>query len=231
MTNRSHCLVLGLALCAGFTLQSARAASTVTQTFEFPEEVTSWQFGSDQSHYFYFPESYQTNVAPFDTTLGVLETVTLTWTFAASFSGFASNDPSGGGVGLSFGGNVYIGGNGYSGGGSGGGHGAGPDGTLSMTSSPMSIDKEFTAAGAGVTYNPAIWPVLNGSSPWPAEFDNNVGSYFMYNDVASGTFTSTLGLEVTYHYTPSPVPEPAGVFGTIGLLSGGLLFRRRKPAA
>ena len=229
MTNRSHCFPLGLALCACFCLQSVHAASTVTQTFEFTEEFTSWQSGAGQSHS--FPESYQTNVAPFNSTLGVLESVTLNWTFAASFSGFASNDYSSGSVFVSFAGNVYVGENGYYGNGTGGGHGAGPGEALAMTSSPMSIDTEFTAAGAGVTYNPAIWPVLSGSSPWSAEFDVANSSSFVYNYVASGTFSSTLGLEVTYHYTPSPVPEPAGVFGTIGLLSGGLFFRRRKPAA
>jgi hypothetical protein len=230
MKTRSKYRTLGLALCASLTLQSAHAVSTITQTFSFTEKVTSWENSPNETHYFYFPASYQTNVNPFNTTLGVLESVTLRWTFAASFEGFASSDPSGGSVSLSVNGNFLIDGNSYGGNGASGGHGNNADGPISMTSSPTWTEKEFTAAQAGVSYNPANWASLSGSQPWSAEFVFSSGQ-LSYNDVASGTFTSDLGLEVTYSYTPSPVPEPAGALGTLGLLAGGTFFRRRKQAA
>lgn len=102
------------------------------------------------------------------------------------------------------------------------------DGPISMTSSPTWAAKEFTAAQAGVSYNPANWTSLSGSQPWSAEFVFS-SRQLSYNDLASGDFASDLGLEVTYTY--SPVPEPAGVLGSIALLGGGLFFRRRKLAA
>ena len=230
MKTRSQYHALGLALCACLTLQSAHAVSTITQTFDFDEEVTSWTATPQETHYFYFPASYQTNVNPFNTTLGVLESVTLHWTYTASFAGYASSDPSASTVGLTLNGQFSIGGAQYAGNGTGGGAGAPPNGALAMTASPFSTDTEFTAAQAGVSYNPAIWTALAGSTPWSAAFTIGNGS-FNYNDVASGTFSSNLGLEVNYHYTPSPVPEPASVLGSIALLSGGMFFRRRKLAA
>lgn len=229
MITRSQYHALGLALCACVTLQSARAASTITQTFDFAEEITSWTATPNETQYFYFPASYQANVNPFNTTLGVLESVTLRWTYAASFEGFASSDLTGGSVGLTFGGGVKIGASEYAGNGTGFGAGVAPDAALSATAQPFSIDREFAAAEAGATYDPAIWTTVTGSTPWSAEFAPGGYSQFSYDDVASGTFTSNLGLEVIYTY--SAVPEPAGVLGSIALLSGGMFFRRRRPAA
>jgi hypothetical protein len=218
---------LGLALCASLTLQSAHAVSTVTQEFDFPEGLSSvTSTVPDTTEYFHYEPSYEATVTPFNTNLGVLESVTLQWTFEALFSGVSGGTGS---VGVGFSGNSHVGVTSYDGNGTGGGNGATSD-SFSMAATPMSSSRTFTAAQAGVTYDPAIWAVLAGSSPYSAKWTTNP-SNFNYRNVESGTFSSNLGLEVSYNYTPSPVPEPASALGTLGLLAGGTFFRRRKQGA
>jgi PEP-CTERM motif len=166
-------------------------------------------------------------VTPFNTNLGVLESVTLQWTFDALFAVVTSGA---GNAGLNFGGKTRVGGIIYGGNGTGGGNGTTSSESLTMVPTPMSSSSTFTAAQAGPSYNPAIWAILTGSSAYSAKWTDG-GSYFSYQNIASGSFASDLGLVVSYNHTPSPVPEPASALGTLGLLAGGTFFRRRKQAA
>jgi hypothetical protein len=126
-------------------------------------------------------------------------------------------------------GSVYLLGSGYGGSGTGAGNGAAPNTSLSATASPAFASKNFTAAGAGVSYNPAIWAAFSGNSSYTAKLALG-GSSLTYANLASGTFTSNADLVVTYNYTAAAVPEPSA-FALLGVGALYLGARRRRTAS
>ena len=232
MKTRSQYHALGLALCACLTLQSAHAVSTITQTFDFGGQFTEVNTTPGSFHRYDYPAFFSASVTPFNTTLGTLESVTVLWTYSSSFQGLTGSAPAGGEASVSIGGTFYIGNSGYDGNGTGGSNGAASDTSFTFTTETIADQTEFTAAKAGVSQDPAIWAAVTGNSSYAAKWAlSGTNNGLQYINLASGTLDTDLTLDVTYHYTPSPVPEPASVLGSIALLSGGMFFRRRKLAA
>lgn len=209
---------------------SAHAATTasVSQMFNFPftfSDVTT----STNPQKVYFPNSgnYQATVIPFNTNLGTLNSVDVNWNWGVNFSG-ETGGGSGGSVGLEMQGNTYLAGSGYGGNGTGGGGGASPNAPFSAVAAQVSVNKNFTAAGAGISYDPAIWAALSGNSSYAAKLALG-NSAQTYTNIKKGNFTSNADLVVTYNYTAVAVPEPsAGVLLGLGVL--GLAARRRRTA-
>ncbi|NQX01613.1 hypothetical protein HQ447_13220, partial [bacterium] len=196
-----HKLSAVVALIFGAANFSAHAATTasVSQTFNFPF-MFSGVTTSSSKQYVLSPNSGNNEAAviPFNTTLGTLNSVDVNWDFGVSFSGVTG--ASVGNVELSMGGTTYLGGVPYDGGGTGGSNGAAPNTPFSVVATQASSHKNFTAAGAGVTYNPAIWAALSGNSSYAAKLAVG-GSSLNYTGLASGTFTTNADLVVTYTYT------------------------------
>ncbi len=206
----------------------ATQAASVPQTFNFPftfSDVTT----SSSSQSIYLPNSgnNEATVLPFDTTLGTLDSVDVNWTWGVSFSGVTGANA--GGVSLSMSGSVSLLGSVYSGSGTGGGNSAAPNTSFSTVVSPASVNKNFTAAGAGVTYDPAIWAAFSGNSSYTAKLALG-NSSLSYVNLASGTFTSNADLVVTYNYTAAAVPEPSA-FALLGVGALYLAARRRRHTA
>ena len=210
-------------LVLGFAGQ-ARAA-TVVQTFANPFTVTSFTTSSSATT-INLPNSSYT-VQPFNTALGVLNSVTIAWNFASSFSG-TTGPTVGGNASDTFGGNIAVSTiiyNGQGGGGSGGA--ATPSTFFSFSSAPSSETSTFTATSTGV--NPAIWPLLTSGSSYTANYYQNPTSSgsFSYTNIATGSFIYTPTATVTYDYTPATVPGPLPLLGPMGALAASRRLRAR----
>jgi hypothetical protein len=214
-----------VALIFGAINFSAHAA-TVTQTFNFPftfsDVITN---ANDQRVFFPNSGNYEASVISFNTTLGTLESVDLNWTWGVSFSGVTGPIATGGNVTLNMGGSLLVSGSGYGSGNTSGNGSAGPNTPFTAVAPQTSVLQNYSAAGAGVTYNPTIWANFTGNSPYIAKLRMGTASQ-NYSGLASGTFTSNADLVVTYNYTAA-VPEPSSL-GLLALGAAGLVARRKR---
>jgi hypothetical protein len=133
-----------------------------------------------------------------------------------------STGSSGGGVGFSFGGPVYVDGTSYNGGGAGGGDG-GPPGTPFSLSIGQDVPETFDLSGPPFSFNPAIASALTGSSP--------ITFSWAVKDTAGATGTAHGALsadgEVIVTFTGT-APEPATwALMLVGIGAVGGLARRR----
>jgi len=137
-----------------------------------------------------------------------------------------------GSLSFSLGGNLFVAADQYSGFGCGGGSGAGSSGSFNASVTlPCGNSKQFTLAGAGTTYNPAIWTTLTSGNPYIISFFNspNLGD-ITYGNIASGTATMDFTAVVTYDYTPFPAaaaPAPLPLLGAGAALAWSRRLRRR----
>jgi hypothetical protein len=204
---------------------SAATTASVSQTFNFLYSFSGvTTSSSSQSVSFPHLESYVPTVLPFDTTLGTLDSVNVNWDWGVSFSGVTGG--SGGSVSMNIPGTTIVGGF-YSSGFNvaSGGDAAAPNTLFSAVAPQVFVHESFTAAGAGVTYNPAIWTAISGNSSYAAKLA--YGASQTYTGLASGTFTANADLVVTYNYTAAAIPEPSSTCALLGLCALGLVTRRR----
>lgn len=223
-TPRPLLSVLPAGLICFFAMPLANAA-TVTQTADFPFSDSALTLSASEQT-ISLPPQYSVSVAPFDSSLGTLESVVITWVFGADFSGTAGYESIGGSAGFSFGVTAFVDDVSYNGGGTGGGGGNFAGAAVVATGPDATVTKTFTAAGDGSQYPAGMWAVLSGNAAYDAILEFSSGSSFYYTNISSGTFTSNTGLTVDYNYIAA-VPEPATLLSMSGLLGGGLLLRRR----
>lgn len=222
--NRAHAVgLLGTGLVALGLIGEARAA-TVVQTFATPFTVTSFTTTSSPT-FVNLPNSSYT-VQPFNTALGVLNSVTIAWDFASSFTG-TTGPTVGGDASDSFGGNIAVSTIVYAGKGGSGSGSAGAVTPVTFSSAPSSQTSTFTATSTGV--NPAIWPLLSSGSSYTANFyqSSTSSGSFSYTNIATGSFTYTPTATVTYDYTPASVPGPLPLFGPVAALAASRRLRAR----
>lgn len=215
--------LLGTGLLA-LGLASESQAATVVQTFATPFTVTSFTTSSSTTT-INLP-NYSYTVQPFNTVLGVLNSVTIAWDFASSFTG-TTGPTVGGDASDSFGGNIAVSTIVYAGKGGGGSGSASAITPFTFSSAPSSQTSTFTATSTGV--NPAIWPLLSSGSSYTANFyqSSTSSGSFSYTNIATGSFTYTPTATVTYDYTPAPVPGPVPLFGSVAALAASRRLRAR----
>ena len=202
---------------------SAQAA-TVVQTGHWD---TSEQLTPGSGSFSFSTTSLNKTLDPFNTALGTLERVTIVWSFGLTISGIAGENAS-----------VYM--------------QLAPTGWVNTThfatlghavislqplpgtfqsSSTVNYgdSMNFTAANAGVTCNPAFWPIVSGASSFQAKlgpFEGGMqnGGYANYYRLTSGTVTTSIDLVATYTYSAIPTPGAAALIG----LAGAFMSRRRR---
>ena len=200
----------GLVVSAVLASGAAQAGPVLTQTQTAPFSYSFSAFtNTTDEQVTFFTGPLQTNFQPFDAGLGVLQSVIVTWTFDYSFSGTTGDNignelPSGSTSGF-----YSIGGDQYDGNGGGHSNGAAAD-TLFTDGFSIPNTYTFTAAAAGVSYNPNIWLAFTGASPFSAAF--GIGAFTeTYNNIASGSASVSASVTIEYDYV---IPEP----GSMGLM-------------
>ena len=167
-----------------------------------------------------------TTVAPFDSTLGTLESFTITWTLSGRFDGFAP--PIGGGINVTFDGGFLVQSTpipypidnptGTNGNGNAGGLPVG----FNFPASASSFSQTYNVADAGTLYDQVILDALTGGTDvtitWDTPLTMNTAGF---TDV---TITATATSEFTYTY--SPIPEPSSIL--MGTAAFGLACIRRR---
>ncbi len=195
----------------------AAQAATVVQTPSFTYSSTFSGTGNVPTM-----PAINLTVDPFDSSLGTLESFTITWE-PATFTLTGVVIPAGGGSisgGVSAG--LYINGIGYGGRTNGGGQSGTSNAAINGSFTLSATSATYQVAGAGVTYNPAILATVTGSSPFDISMSS--GASYSYMNLASGSISISVPLTVTYTYTPVPEPS-ATLLGGLGALA---LLRRRK---
>jgi MYXO-CTERM domain-containing protein len=189
------------------------SAATVIQTasFEIQQPLTpgSTTFGG--------PDFFVTQIEPFDSSLGNLDSVSVVWEVDGQVLGTLE---SGGSASVSYGGTVFLGsiGIGAFGGGNGAGGGPGTPLALPFSMAPGSLASETLLDSS----NTDVWALVNGTESFTASW----ASPFTFNieGTVSGTATGNVSLAVVYHYTA--IPEPSGT--ALALVSAFTLLARRR---
>lgn len=172
-------------------------------------------------------------VQPFDSGLGTLDSVEITWT--VTMSGFATNlADSSGSISYGFGGSFYIEGISYNGFGNGGGGGA-PAGSSYGDSATSTATNTFLPTETTAN-RIANWSTLSG----PAAFnlsaysstDAYFGEYKFFGALADAAIAFDPDSSVTVSYIYTAIPEPGSAALLFGLgATGAMLMRRRRPAS
>jgi len=190
-------------------------AATVVQTANYSFNNTYPSYDSTVTTDPVIPSSFfNHSFNTFNTALGTLDSVTVSWTFGGNFTATLVN---GGAATTSFGGAYSFNGTTYGSAGGGGGNGGGPGTQLSV---PFSLNGgSFSAT---LTSASPAWSAFTSGSTYLSTWDNPVtfsGTVTNLNYVANGTET------ITYNYTPAPEPAAATVAAMSALMLG---LRRRR---
>lgn len=177
-----------------------------------------------------FNSSFLTASLPaFDTTLGTLESFTVTWSLSGIYAGTLS---TGGGVSSAYSGPFLI--NAIAaplvpttpstpGGGGGGGNGPGVVLTLPFTTAgnPLSFAQTFNVTDAGTLYDQEILDAVTGSGPVSHNWNTPLTISGNWSDL---TVTGNASAAISYTYT---IPE-ASTFAVALSALGFSCFRRRR---
>ena len=202
---------------------SAQAA-TVVQTEHWG---TTEQITAGDGSFAYPTASVTKTLDPFNTALGTLDSVTINWSFGVAISGIAGEGAS---VNIGMSPNGWVNSTNFGGVGNAGYYASLSQGAFSgATTTPFYFEQYFTAANAGVTCNPAFWPIVSGASSFQAKlgpFEGALqnGGYANYYRLTSGTVTTSIDLVATYTYSAIPTPGAAALIG----LAGAFMSRRRR---
>lgn len=222
------CAIFGVmgVLVAGLSVGGVQAG-VVTQTKTFSDTQTNSGTGQIvHAGLSGLTESFN----PFNSALGTLDSYTITWSTTTTGSGTTGN--AGGAYTLNQGGTFYVGTSPYSGGGAGNSASGVANTVLEQKTSTVNNTKTFLPSEAGVTYDPAIYGRVIGSSPFTLSYGGNSPTiYTTYNVMATVTSTLSGSVTLTYNYTAAPVPEPASMWIGASLLASTVGFRRFRRKA
>ncbi len=217
----SYVFFSGLALSGAAGLQ----AQTVVQTVNFNESAT---YTSVSGPVQLVDSSFFAGVFdPFDDALGTLDGFVIEWTLANTATGNLGG--AGGSVSLTVVGSFTLSGENYHDAVTGIDATGGPPNAGISLSAPIAETDTFLVSAAGVDYDAGLLAAVTGDGSFTIGFNAPVN----FSVSGSATFdASTAGnVTLTYQYTPTVVPEPAGVAALAGLGAlGAVVWRRRRRA-
>lgn len=197
-------------------------AVIITQMFPFQDTLNFMATDGD-SRQQVDNTFFRAEANPFDSSLGTLDSATITWNIAISGTVVAPADSTAV-MSYSYSGNFFVNAIEDGGGGGGGAIVATPGETKVESLNPVTLNRSFPS---GASNNDAIWAVITGTNTFTLSWDtpvnvsnNGTTSPADYTSVIDGSAT------ITYNYTP--VPEPSALTLMAFATVAGLSFRRRK---
>jgi hypothetical protein len=220
-------LSLAIASSCGFLALGAPSAhaDTLLQSFSDTYVLNPIPIGTSTA---YGPASTFT-VLPFDSSLGSLLTVTITW--ATSGAGTAIASSNGGSLSLANGGGTVVNSSTYGGYGTGAGDGAAPNQPIAVTLPDSGLITTFQPPSTGTTDDPAIWAAFIGAGPFSIRYQNPAipGPYTVNYTTVSGSASITTTASVAYNY--APVPGPLALLGAPAAWCWSRRLRSRQRCA
>lgn len=222
--QRSACGFLKGAGVFAFTVVAAGAA-TITSNFDFSIDKSYGEIVTSQE---VFDTNYLTApVAQFDSTIGILESFTITWTLSGTYLG---NLSTGGGVSSEYNGSFLVGGlaspsvTAASGGG-GFGNGGGPGTLIELPftglGNPISYTQTFLVSDVGTSYEQGVLDAVIGKGTVPLRWSTPLIIRGNWSNLAvNGSGSAT----IVYTYA---VPE-ASSLAAILFAAIPLSLRRRR---
>lgn len=198
-------------------------AATVSHDVQF---IIAGTYGSVTGSQQVFSDTFLTASVPaFDSTLGTLESFSITWFLSGSFSGTLS---TGGGASSGYNGPYLIDGtespgivSATGGGGNGGGGGPGTVVNLPLTapSNPTSFTQTFSVAAVG-TYPQAVLDAVTGTDPVALRWNTPL---IINGDFSALTVTGNASATISYNYVPE-----ASSFAFSFIALGSACIRRKR---
>lgn len=205
------------------TAAAGLQAATVVQTVDF-DYSDSYVLPAGDSVEHVDATFFSGSFLPFNSSLGTLESITISWDVANTISG--NTNASGNAPQASFGSSLFVNEISYAGTGGGNSTGGAP-GTPFSIQADIADTTTLQVSDFGSTYDPAILAAITGGSPYDVRYPsaitllNSSGNDMVFDVATLGTVT------VTYNYA-AVVPEPASCAALFGLVALGLVASRRR---